>query len=157
MRIQELFNDTQVELKISDDVIGTAALGVMKNVYVLGLGLSDGLGLGDEFKKKLVALARLEMEQMLEKLGAKKETIDTPAGMGDFLATGYSSSSRNYQYGFGFAKGEIKDNLTAEGIKNIQNLSIRLSDISDLSFFNAIKSIFINNADPRSALTSVIK
>ena len=156
-RIQELFSGTQVELELSEDVLGTAALGVIKNVYVLALGLSDGLGLGLDFKAVLVEKARAEMMIILNRLGAEQDSIDTPAGMGDFLATGYSESSRNYQYGFGFATGNIQGGKTVEGLKNIENLSARLGDISGLSFLSAVRSIFIDQADPRTALEDLIK
>lgn len=156
-RIQKLFSETQVELEISNDILGTAALGVIKNVYVLALGLSDGLGLGLDFKAILVEKARAEMMIILDRLGANQDSIDTPAGMGDFLATGYSLSSRNYQYGFGFATGKVQDGKTVEGLKNIENLSARLGDVSDLSFLNAVRSIFIDQADPRITLQDLIK
>ncbi|MFH1611631.1 MAG: NAD(P)H-dependent glycerol-3-phosphate dehydrogenase [Patescibacteria group bacterium] len=156
-RIQELFKGTQVELEVSSDVMGVGALGVLKNVYVLALGLSDGLAMGLDFKALLVEKAREEMMIILERLGAKKESIDTPAGMGDFLATGYSTSSRNYKYGFGFAQGNAEEGSTVEGIKNINNLIARLENVSDLSFLSTVHSIFLQGSNPKQALESLVK
>jgi len=155
--IKNVFSGTQVSLKESDDMIGAAALGVLKNVYVLALGLSDGLKMGADFKASLVQKAQTEMQEMIHRLGAHRETISTPAGMGDFLATGYSSSSRNYSYGFGFATGDIDESKTVEGIKNIDNIIGRLGEISDLPFLMAVKAIFKEGADARETLEKIIK
>ncbi len=156
-RLKALFEGTQVSLKESDDMIGTALLGVLKNVYVLALGLSDGLKMGADFKASLVQRAEIEMKEIIHRLGAHRETMQTPAGMGDFLATGYSSSSRNYSYGLGFATGDVEEGKTVEGIKNIDNIIGRLGDASDLPFLMAVKGIFKDGADARKTLEGVIK
>ena len=156
-QIKNLFAGTQVALKESDDMLGAALLGVLKNIYVLALGLSDGLKMGSDFKASLVQKAQEEMQEILDRLGADKKTIETPAGMGDFLATGYSSASRNYSYGFGFATGGQDDSKTVEGMKNIENITGRLDQVSDLPFLMAVKAIFKENAEPRKTLELVIK
>ncbi len=156
LRTQKLFSGTQVELLPSTDVLGTSALGVLKNIYVLALGLSDGLELGADFKQALFEKAQDEMQMILTKLGANPNSVDTPAGIGDFRATGYSTSSRNYCYGYGFATGNIEQGKTVEGVKNIQNLITRLDDISNLPFLFAIKNIFLDASEPRKALKSII-
>jgi len=155
--IKNVFSGTQVSLQESDDMVGTAALGVLKNVYVLALGLSDGLKMGADFKASLFQKAHGEMRQMLDRLGANQDSVESPAGMGDFLATGYSSSSRNYSYGFGFATGDIDESKTVEGIKNIDNIIGRLGETSDLPFLLAVKAIFKEGADARITLEEVIK
>ncbi|MBT3230203.1 hypothetical protein HN358_00250 [Candidatus Uhrbacteria bacterium] len=155
--IKKLFEGTQVSLQETDDMIGAALLGVLKNVYVLALGISDGLKMGSDFKASLIQKAQVEMQEILHRLGAHRETISTPAGMGDFLATGYSSSSRNYSYGFGFATGNTESEKTVEGMKNIQNIMARLENGSDLPFLSAVKAIFKEGADARKTLESVIK
>lgn len=127
--IRELFSKTSIYVESSNDVRGVALLGVLKNIYAMALGVSDGFGFGENTKGKIVSIATNEMVQLAKQLGGKRETALGMAGLGDFVATGFSSNSRNYQFGYAFAK---KQNVAlCEGaialtlIPKLLNASIR--------------------------------
>jgi len=65
----------------------------LKNIYALLLGMADGLGTTDNRKGYLTAKATNEMADIIEILGAKKETAFSVAGLGDLVATGFSECS----------------------------------------------------------------
>ena len=48
--VSELFNQTKLLLETTLDLHGVALCGVLKNVYAIGLGICDGLGLGKNTK-----------------------------------------------------------------------------------------------------------
>lgn len=152
----ELFSETCLSLVYSNDPIGTSLLGILKNVYALSLGLSDGLGMGSNFKSCLSLIALTEISNILEVCGGNKNSILSPAGVSDFLTTGYSEKSRNYSYGFKFGKGENLEGIMAEGVKNIANVGARVGNTSDFKLFNGIKSIFLEKAPVKEALVHVV-
>ncbi len=51
---QEAFmNDTNFRVYTSSDIIGCELGGAFKNIVALGAGISDGLGLGDNSRRRL--------------------------------------------------------------------------------------------------------
>jgi glycerol-3-phosphate dehydrogenase (NAD(P)+) len=75
----------------STDMVGVEVGGATKNVYAIGAGISDGIGLG--------ANARLA-------LGARQETFMGLAGMGDLVLTCTDDHSRNRRFGLALGRGE---------------------------------------------------
>ena len=147
-----LFRGTTLTLEKSSDLIGTSLLGILKNVYALALGLSDGLNLGSNFKSCLALQALREISLFVTEQGGKVETMMTPAGLADFLTTGYSSKSRNYTYGFKKAQGQDLGAIMAEGAVNIGHVVDQTQSTSNYPLLNNIKGIFLQNKDPRQAI-----
>jgi len=147
--IIDLFKGTSLSLEESDDLVGVSLLGILKNVYCLALGLSDGLNLGSNFKSCLVLLSFREMAAIVEENGGRAETITTFAGLPDFITTGYSQKSRNYTYGFKKARGEDLGGIMAEGADNIENVIGKAANLSQYPLLKVIKEVFIQNQDPK--------
>ena len=119
--LEKLFEGTGFKLEYSNDVHGASVAGVLKNIYAIGLGISQGLGWGDNMKGWLVAESAKEMMGIIEELGGKKETILTQAGLGDLVATGYSPLSSNHRYGKTIIeKGEC--DIRAEGCVSFSSM-----------------------------------
>jgi glycerol-3-phosphate dehydrogenase (NAD(P)+) len=88
------------------DVAGVEWGAVLKNVYAIGLGLLDGLKVGDANLKGAFTSASLkEMKRLVKALGANPDTLDGPAGIGDLVATGFSQLSHNRRLGEAIGKG----------------------------------------------------
>lgn len=151
--VVDLFSGTNLILELSEDLIGVSILGILKNTYALALGLADGLELGSNFKSCLTLRSLREMELILIKTLAKKESLLSPAGLSDFLTTGYCPKSRNYTYGFKKARKESLEGIMAEGIVNIEYLIRKAGGVDDLPLLEIIKEIFIENADPSKILS----
>ena len=108
-----------------DDIIGVEICGAIKNIVAMAIGVCDGLKLGDNSKGSIITLGLTEMSAIAKISGAKRMTCYGLAGVGDLVATCYSSHSRNRFVGEMLAKGksiqEIKDDMhgmVAEGLDN---------------------------------------
>lgn len=154
--VAQLFDGTPLRLEISDDLTGVSLLGVLKNVYALSLGLCEGLDLGSNFKSCLALQAFREMGSILTELGGKMETLTSPAGLSDFLTTGYSSKSRNFTYGYKKARGEYLSGIMAEGAANIDNVTNLLKNLERYPLLETIQLIFIESKNPRETLLRVM-
>lgn len=83
----------------STDVAGAEIGGALKNVYALGSGLCDGLGLGSNAKASLLTRSLQEMVRLGVALGGKPETFLGLSGVGDLMATAHGAWSRNRSHG----------------------------------------------------------
>lgn len=104
---ENLFRGTTVSAETSADMQSVALLGVIKNIYTIALGAVDGLGWGKNIKGKMLVSVLREMAIVLRLLGGKTSALYDFAGVGDLVATGYSSESRNYQFGYALGKDRI--------------------------------------------------
>ena len=93
-KMKKLFAGTRMRIEASDDVTGVVWSAVLKNVYALGLGMTEGLGWGANARGWFVAKAVEEAGAILEDLGGRRETFHGVAGVGDMVATGFSPHSK---------------------------------------------------------------
>ncbi len=98
-RIAHVFAESKLRLEYSSDVHGVAIAGVLKNIYSIGLGMTQALELGSNFRGWFVRTAMEEMNRIITALGGQAATAYTSAGIADMVATGFSPSSRNCQVG----------------------------------------------------------
>jgi glycerol-3-phosphate dehydrogenase (NAD(P)+) len=112
----------------SDDVIGVEWGGIYKNVVAIGVGLSAGLGYGENTNALLFSAGFKEMAHSGVKMGAQFETFYQPSGIGDLMLSTSSMKSRNYSFGYYIGQGKetdwIVDKLsgTAEGYYTLQSI-----------------------------------
>jgi glycerol-3-phosphate dehydrogenase (NAD(P)+) len=90
----------------SDDLIGAAIGGVMKNVVAIASGVAAGRKLGENARATVVTLGLAETVRLGLALGARRETFDGFAGIGDMMLTANSLQSRNTSLGFALAEGQ---------------------------------------------------
>lgn len=83
----------------TDDLVGTEVGGTLKNVYALGAGLCDGLGLGSNAKASFLTRSLQEMIRLGVALGGRSETFLGLSGTGDLMATAHGDWSRNRGHG----------------------------------------------------------
>lgn len=94
-----------INVKTSDDIIGTEYAAVLKNIYAVAAGMAHGLGYGDNFQSVLMSNAIREMKRFIKKVHKMKRNINNSAYLGDLLVTGYSTFSRNRMFGNMIGKG----------------------------------------------------
>jgi glycerol-3-phosphate dehydrogenase (NAD(P)+) len=98
----------------SDDVIGVEVGGSVKNVIAIGVGASDGLGLGANTRAMLMTRGLAEIMRLGEALGGKRETFMGLAGFGDLVLTCTDNQSRNRRMGLAVAEGKTIAEAQAE-------------------------------------------
>ena len=163
-KVIRMFKGTNLALEYSKDIKSVSLLGILKNVYALGTGLSDGLSLGSNFRSCVALRAVKEMKEILSETGGKKESFMTYAGLSDFLTTAYSPKSRNYQYGHAWGEGKkAGDNLAeeicpelVEGVDNIARIKKYTRRASEKPLFRAIENIFMKNKEPKKELLKAV-
>lgn len=103
-KLVQLFSGSALRLEVTNDLIGVAASGVLKNVYAMILGMASGLGWSSNVEAWLVSQCLTEMEKITNKFGGKTETVCYTAGLSDLIATGFSPCSRNRTTGVAIIK-----------------------------------------------------
>jgi glycerol-3-phosphate dehydrogenase (NAD(P)+) len=127
-RIQTIFASELFRVYLNQDPLGTELGGTLKNIMAIAAGVCDGMKLGTNAKAALLTRALPEMIRVGINLGATAETFLGLSGLGDLIATCDGPLSRNYQVGYGLAKGKILGEIlaelrgTAEGINTTQVL-----------------------------------
>lgn len=112
--LQKLFVRDYFRVYRSTDVVGVELGGAIKNILAFGIGMATGLGYGDNAKAALITRGIHEMAKFAECFGAKTETINGLAGIGDLIVTATSKHSRNNRAGQLVGKGYSIDQLENE-------------------------------------------
>ena len=118
----EVFSTETFRVYTSEDVIGCELGGAFKNVLALAVGMTTGLGTGDNTRAAVVTRGLAELARLGSVMGGSPETFSGLAGLGDLVATCFSPQSRNRYVGEQLGKGrEMVDVLkemsnVAEGV-----------------------------------------
>ena len=126
-RLQEVFTLPYFRTYTSTDVAGIEIGGVVKNIFAIAAGCSDGLGMGDNAKAALVTRGLAEMTRLGIAMGGEMETFRGLSGIGDLMVTCYSQHSRNNRVGRLLGRGKTLEealdelNQIVEGVPNAKN------------------------------------
>ena len=96
--VDKLFSSPLMRLYYSHDLIGVQVGGAMKNVIAIGAGISDGLGMGENFKAGVLCRGIVEMMRYSHSLGGDRLTLAGLSGVGDLMLSSHEGS-RNYRFG----------------------------------------------------------
>jgi glycerol-3-phosphate dehydrogenase (NAD(P)+) len=99
------FDETSFRVYLSDDVIGVAMGGALKNVIAIAAGMADGLGFGHNSVAAAVTRGLSEMARLSVACGGRQETLMGLSGLGDLVLTCTGSLSRNRRFGMAIAQG----------------------------------------------------
>ncbi len=97
--VQDIFMTETFRVYTNCDIKGVEFAGAIKNVMALGVGISRGLGYGDNTTAALITRGLAEIVRLGEKMGCNKETFYGLAGVGDLIVTCTSVHSRNFKAG----------------------------------------------------------
>ena len=99
---------------LSDDLIGAAIGGVMKNVISIGSGIVAGRKLGENARATLITLGLAEEMRLGLAKDARLTTFSGLAGIGDLMLTANSLKSRNTSLGVALGEGRRLADVLAE-------------------------------------------
>lgn len=100
-----LFDDTSFRIYSSDDLVGVAMGGALKNVIAIAAGMADGLGFGHNSVAAAVTRGLSEMARLTVACGGRYETLMGLSGLGDLVLTCTGTLSRNRRFGAEVARG----------------------------------------------------
>ena len=110
------------------DLVGCELGGAVKNVIALAVGITEGMGFGDNTRASLITRGLAETTRLGLALGAEPGTFAGLAGLGDLVATCSSPLSRNRTFGERIGRGmsvaEVQRTTrqTAEGVKSCRSV-----------------------------------
>ena len=115
------FRSEYIHANPATDIYGTEYAEILKNIYAICAGMSNGLGYGDNFMAVLVSNAQMEMSRFLGESYPFARDTAASAYLGDLLVTCYSQFSRNRTFGRHIGEGKTVEeamasmNMVAEG------------------------------------------
>ena len=161
--LQSLFSNRLFRVYTSTDIKGVQLGGALKNVIAIAVGISDGLGYGDNTRAALITRGLAEMSRLGNALGCRQETFAGLSGMGDLIVTCTSRHSRNRGVGERLGKGEtlqqIMDSMqqVAEGVWNCSNARALGQDVGiELPITEAVYNILHNGLPPAKAVEDLM-
>jgi len=113
-RLQAAVAGDTLRVYTNDDVLGVESCGAMKNPIAVAVGMSDGLGFGDNSRAALMTRGLAEVARLGLAQGARFETFSGLAGVGDLIATCTSRHSRNRRAGELLAGGATPAEAAAQ-------------------------------------------
>ena len=104
-KVQDVFMNTCMRTYTNTDVLGVELCGAMKNIEALAVGISSGLGNGDNARAALITRGIAEISRLGLKMGCAEYTFGGLAGIGDLIVTATSMHSRNNRCGILIGQG----------------------------------------------------
>ena len=98
-KVQQLFSTPYYRVYTSVDVLGCELAGSIKSVIALAVGISIGLGFGENTQAMLITRGLNEVARLCAAHNADPLSAAGLAGMGDLVASCGSSLSRNRTFG----------------------------------------------------------
>ncbi len=148
-KIIELFKGTNILALPSRDVNGVAWSGVLKNIYAVGLGITEGIGWTINERGLLFAQSLEEILRLMKILGGKKETFLLSPTLADFVTTSFDNNSSNHQVGFELGR-DGETNKKSEGLESLASLLDRLGKKAEaFPVLQNLAKIIIARDDPK--------
>lgn len=162
-RIQLTMSSTTFRVYTSDDVVGVAVGGALKNVMAVAAGIAEGLELGLNSRAALITRGLAEMTRLGAAMGANVATFSGLAGLGDLVLTCTGALSRNRSVGIEVGRGRrVEDVLAAretvaEGVTTARSaylLSQRLR--VEMPIVAAVQRVLFEGQPPRAAMLELM-
>lgn len=162
-RLQELFSGPLFRVYTSVDPVGVELGGAVKNVLALAVGMSDGLGFGDNSRAALITRGLAEMARLGSALGGQPETFAGLSGIGDLVVTCTSRHSRNRGVGERLGRGEKLEEITsgmkqvAEGVWNCR-IVVELAGVRgiEMPICEAVQAVLEGRTTPKDAVSMLM-
>ena len=162
-QLQAAFMAPTFRVYTNPDVVGCEIAGACKNVMAIASGMVSGLGFGDNTRAMLITRALAELARLGIAVGGNPLTFGGLAGIGDLVATCYSSQSRNYTVGRGLGEGKGLDaiidemNMVAEGVKSTSGvLALALRADVEMPIAAEVGRVLYEQADPMESIMALM-
>ncbi|HWB52755.1 MAG TPA: NAD(P)H-dependent glycerol-3-phosphate dehydrogenase, partial [Tepidisphaeraceae bacterium] len=163
-RVQSVFSTEWFRVYTNADVIGVELAGAMKNIIALAAGILDGLAAGNNAKAALVTRGLVEITRLGIALGAKEETFQGLAGLGDLITTCVSPEGRNRRVGEQIGKGRKLEVIlgqmesVAEGVPTTRSVMMLAQRLNvEMPITEAVHAVLFENKDAISALSDLMR
>ena len=152
--IEKMFDNTNISISKTSDIVGVQLLGTVKNVMAIVMGMASSLNLSETSHTKLLMKLIYEVKQMISDFGGQEKTVMEYAGIGDIMLTCLNDKSRNYTFGKLLSSysdhpeviEKYKSEFTIEGLSNLEHLKTMIDERNkSYEFINMLNEIINNN------------
>ena len=122
-KVQQLFSTPYYRVYTSVDVLGCELAGAIKSVIALAVGISIGLGFGENTQAMLITRGLNEVARLCAAHNADPLSAAGLAGMGDLVASCGSSLSRNRTFGEVLGRSGSMETARKEVAKTVEGVA----------------------------------
>lgn len=153
----------RLRIYYTTDLAGVEIGGAVKNVLAIAVGISDGMGLGQNARAALVTRGLAEIQRLGVAMGGSAETVMGLTGAGDLILTATGTLSRNRKVGLELAQGRSLDSIlaalghVAEGVRSareVQKLAER--NRVEMPITRAVNAVLAGEISPRAAVEMLL-
>ena len=162
--VRELFRTPYYRVYTSVDLLGCELAGAVKNVIALAVGISIGMGFGENTQAMLITRGLNEVARLCAAHGSDPLSAAGLAGMGDLVATCGSPLSRNRTFGELLGKTGSMEMAIAQGAKTVEGVasSGAIVEIAhrvgiEVPVNEAVADIVNGSLSPEQALTRLME
>ena len=147
----------------SDDVLGVALGGAIKNVLAIACGISDGRRLGDSARAALITRSFAELTRFGQAIGVRADTLMGLSCLGDLMLTCTSPQSRNYSAGRLIGSGAAVPEALAATAGTVEGAYTALVAVDlaarhgvDMPIVSAVHAILDRNSSPEDEINRLL-
>lgn len=162
--VRQLFRTPYYRVYTSVDLLGCELSGAIKNVIALAVGISIGMGFGENTQAMLITRGLNEVARLCAAHGSDPLSAAGLAGMGDLVATCGSPLSRNRTFGELLGKTGSMEMAIAQGAKTVEGVasSGAIVEIAhrvgvEVPVIEAVADIVNGSLSPEQALTRLME
>jgi glycerol-3-phosphate dehydrogenase (NAD(P)+) len=162
--VRELFRTPYYRVYTSVDLLGCELSGAIKNVIALAVGISIGMGYGENTQAMLITRGLNEVARLCAAHGSDPLSAAGLAGMGDLVATCGSPLSRNRTFGELLGKTGSMEMAIAQGAKTVEGVtsSGAIVEIAhrvgvEVPVIEAVADIVNGSLNPEQALARLME
>jgi glycerol-3-phosphate dehydrogenase (NAD(P)+) len=111
-QLEPLFEDTNLFVDTSTDLLGVELSSILKNIYAILIGIVDAHFNSPNLRFMMFTRAFNEMRKILIHFGGHEETMFKYCGIGDFGLTSLNDLSRNRTLGLLIGKGFFNEGIS---------------------------------------------
>lgn len=159
-----LFSTSYFRVYTSTDVIGCELAGAAKNVIALAVGMSIGMGFGENTQSLVITRGLNEVTRLGIARGAAPLTFVGLAGVGDLLATCGSPLSRNRSFGEILGRSGSMERALSEVSSTVEGVPTASAVLElahlvgvEAPIIEAVAAVVSNTITPQEAIVQLMK
>jgi len=163
-KVQQLFTTPYYRVYTSVDVLGCELAGAIKSVIALAVGISIGMGFGENTQAMLITRGLNEVARLCAAHNADPLSAAGLAGMGDLVASCGSALSRNRTFGEVLGKSgsmEVAKTQVAKTVEGVASSSAVLEIAHrvgiEVPVIEAVADVVSGSLTPEQALDRLME
>ena len=162
--VRNLFRTPYYRVYTSTDVMGCELSGAIKSVIALAVGISIGMGFGENTQAMLITRGLNEVARLCAAHGSDPLSAAGLAGMGDLVASCGSPLSRNRTFGEALGRTGSMTKAREQVAKTVEGVASASAVVEiahrvgvEVPVIEAVNEIVNHSLSPEDALTKLME